>query len=79
MWKMREAKLVLVQAFNKEWEAEMAKSALNGAGIDAIIQADSVGGNRPDIAFATGGFKVLVREKDVAAAQEALEPPTKHA
>lgn len=69
---MREAKLLVVQAFNKEWEAEVAKSALEAAGIEAIIQADSVGGNRPDVALATGGFKVLVREEDAAAARMCL-------
>ena len=63
MREMPEAKLVVVQAFNKEWEAEMAKSALKAAGIDAMIQADSVGGNRSDVAFHTGGYKVLVRER----------------
>jgi D-tyrosyl-tRNA(Tyr) deacylase len=76
---MREAKLVVVQAFNKEWEAEMAKSALEAAGIDSTIQADSVGGNRPDVALHTGGYKVLVRQEDAQAARDVLEPPKKHA
>lgn len=78
MGHMREANLVLVQAFSKEWEAEMAKSALAAAGIDAMIQADSVGGARPHVAWASGGFKVLVREEDAAAARGLLEPPAKH-
>jgi len=78
MGHMRESRLVLVQAFGTQSEADLAKSALNGAGIDAIIQADSAGGTRPNIAFATGGFKVLVREKDAAAARDVLEPPAKH-
>jgi hypothetical protein len=76
---MREAKLVVVQAFGNQSEAELAKSALDGAGIDAVIEADSVGGNRPDVAFHTGGYKVLVREKDVAAARDVLNPPKKRA
>ena len=59
---MPEANLVVVQAFNKEWESEMAKGALKAAGIDAMIRADSVGGTRPHVAWAGGGFKVLVRE-----------------
>ena len=77
MREMPEAKLVVVQAFNKEWEAEMAKSALNAAGIDAMIRADSVGGTRPHVAWASGGFKVLVREENAAAARGVLEPPKK--
>jgi hypothetical protein len=77
MREMPEVKLVVVQAFNKEWEAEMAKSALKAAGIDAMIRADSVGGTRPHVAWAGGGFKVLVREENAAAARGVLEPPKK--
>jgi hypothetical protein len=32
---------------------------------------------RPHLAWAGSGFKVLVREKDAAAAREVLEPPAK--
>lgn len=55
----------------------MAKSALEAAGIDTMIQADSAGGMRPHLAWASGGFKVLVREEDAAAARDVLEPPAK--
>jgi hypothetical protein len=79
MREMPEAKLVVVQAFNKEWEAEIAKSALKAAGIDAMIRADSVGGTRPHVAWTGGGFKVLAREEDAAAARGVLEPPKKRA
>ena len=78
MGHMRESRLVLVQAFGNQWEADLAKSALEAAGIDATIQAHSVGGNRSDVAFHTGGYKVLVREEDAAAARDVLEPPAKH-
>jgi hypothetical protein len=71
---MRDANLVVVHAFGSGPEAEMAKSALEAAGIDAMIQADSAGGMRPHLAWASGGFKVLVREQDAAAAREVLEP-----
>ena len=71
---MEETNLVVVQAFATEAEAEMAKSALESAGIDSMIQADSAGGTRPHIAWASGGYKVLVREEDAADAQEALAP-----
>lgn len=53
----------------------MAKSALESAGIDVMIQADSVGGTRPHVAWANGGFKLLVREEDVEAARDVLELP----
>lgn len=51
----------------------MAISALEAAEIDAIIQADTAGGMRPHIAWASGGFKVLVREEDALEAKEILE------
>jgi hypothetical protein len=53
----------------------MAKSALEAAGIPAMIQADAAGGMRPHIAWASGGFKVQVRGEDVAEAHEVLEQP----
>ena len=74
---MREANLVVVQGFDNQWEADLAKSALEAAGIDAMIQADSVGRTRPHVAFATGGYRVLVREEDAGAARDVLEPPKK--
>lgn len=66
--------LVVVQAFGYESEAQLAKSALDAAGIDAIIEADSVGGMRPHVAWASGGYKLLVREEDAADAVEVLKP-----
>jgi len=71
---MHDADLVVVHAFANEPEADMAKSALESAGIDAMIQADSAGGMRPHLAWASGGFKILVRGEDAAAAREVLEP-----
>ena len=71
---MADSELVVVQAFGSQWEADMAKSALEAAGISAMIQADAAGGMRPHIAWASGGFKVLVRQDDAEAAREVLEP-----
>ena len=72
---MGDVNLVVVHTFASGPEADMAKSALEGAGIDAMIQADSAGGMRPHLAWSSGGFKVLVREEDADAAREVLEPP----
>jgi hypothetical protein len=71
---MDDAKLVMVQSFESQQAADMAASALESAGIEFMIQADSAGGLRPHIAWATGGFKLLVREEDLTAATEALTP-----
>jgi hypothetical protein len=72
---MQEANLVVVHAYGSQPEADLAKSALEGAGIDAMIQADSVGGMRTHVAWSGAGFKVLVREEDVADARDVLETP----
>ena len=72
---MSDADLVVVHAFGARPEADLAKSALEAAGIDSMIQADSVGGMRPHVAWASGGFKLLVREEDAEAARDVLELP----
>ena len=70
---MRDDDLVVVHTFSNQFEADIAISALEAAEIDAIIQADTAGGMRPHIAWASGGFKVLVREEDALEAKEILE------
>jgi len=72
---MDHSKLVLAQAFGSQSEADLAKSMLESAGIDAMVQADTAGGMRPHIAWGGLGFRVLVREEDVAEARGVLEPP----
>ena len=69
---MERTELVVLDAFGTEAEAQLAKGALESIGIDAIILADSVGGMRPHVAWATGGYRLLVREEDVETAREAL-------
>ena len=72
---MDEAKLVIVRDFSSEPEAEVARSALEAAGIDAMIQADTAGHMRTHIAWSGAGFRILVREEDADAAREVLESP----
>ena len=67
--------LVVVHTLPTESEANVAMSALAAAEIDAIIQADTAGGMRPHIAWASGGFKVLVRQEDAEDAREILASP----
>lgn len=69
---MHYAELVVVASFGNRPEAELAKNCLETAGIDAMIQADTAGGMREHLAWSGGGFKVLVREEDVAAAHDVL-------
>jgi hypothetical protein len=73
---MQHPNLVVVKAFGRRIEAELAKGALENAGIQATMQADSVGGMREHIAWSGAGFQILVREQDLAAALDALTPIT---
>lgn len=69
--------LVAVQAFATQFDADLAKSLLDSAGIDSMIQSDRAGGMRDHLAWSGFGFKVLVREEDLEAANEVLHPPHK--
>jgi len=71
---MQHPNLVVVKAFGHRIEAELAKGALESAGIQAMIQADAVGGMREHVAWSGAGFQILVREQDLAAALDALTP-----
>lgn len=72
---MDHSKLLVVDRFATQAEADLAKSALESAGIDAMIQADRAGGMRDHLAWSGLGFKVLVREEDAAEAHDVLQPP----
>src|SRR5206468_10093858 len=56
---------------DRDWSSDVCSSDL----IDAMVQADTAGGMRPHIAWSGLGFRVLVREEDVAEARGVLEPP----
>jgi len=75
--RMWHSDLVVVQAFGTQLEADLAKSVLESAGIDAMIQADRAGGMRDHLAWSGFGFKVLVRDEDASAARDVLRPPHK--
>jgi hypothetical protein len=72
---MQEAKLVVVQSYGSRPEADLAKGALEDAGIQAMVQADTAGGMREHLAWSGAGFKILVREEDAVAARDVLAPP----
>ena len=66
------SKLVLAKSYRSRPEAELAKGALEEVGIVAMIQADSLGGMRDHLAWSGEGFRLLVREEDMAAARDVL-------
>ena len=76
---MSDTDLIVVHSFFSRAEADVAKSALDAAGIEAIVEADSAGGMRPALAWAGVGFRVFVRAEDAQAAREVLDRPAKPA
>jgi Putative prokaryotic signal transducing protein len=73
---MADAKLVVVWEYGSRMEADVAMSMLEAAGIEGFSQADTAGGMREHLAWSGAGFKILVREEDVAAAREILTAPS---
>ncbi|HZU22458.1 MAG TPA: hypothetical protein VE998_06460 [Terriglobales bacterium] len=65
--------LIVIESFDSQPEAALAKGALASAGIEAIIQADTVGGMRPHIAMTGAGYRLLVRKEDASDAWNVLE------
>ena len=74
---MADAAQIVVHTFGNQTEADIAVSALDAAGIDAIIMADTVGGTRPHVAATGRGFQVLVREEDLIEARDILDLPAR--
>jgi len=77
MCDVSDSDLVVVHAFGDRTQADLAKSALDAAGIDAMVSGDSVGGTRPHVAWANRGYQVLVRAEDLQAARDILDLPAK--
>ena len=73
------SKLVCVREYGDRPDAELALATLFEAGINAMIQSDSVGGMRDHLAWSGAGFKVLVLDQDSDAAKEILDPTASNA
>jgi hypothetical protein len=62
--------LFVIRTFLNSVDAELAKSALDAAGIDSMIRADDAGGMRPHLWM--GGVELVVRAEDAKQANEIL-------
>jgi hypothetical protein len=62
--------MVVIRTFLNHVDADVAKSALEAAGITSIIRADDCGGVRPHLWM--GGVELLVDDYDQAQAEEVL-------
>lgn len=67
--------LQVIRTFINNVDAELARGALQAAGIESMIRADDCGGTRPHLWL--GGVELLVRAEDVARAEEVLETSPK--
>lgn len=70
MSEMDDVKLVSVGDFPNRIDAEVAQSALEGAGIESMLSADDAGGMQPGLWM--NGVRLFVREPDAARALEIL-------
>ena len=68
-----------VRAFTEPQEAEMARGALQAAGIEAtFVTSDSAGGSGPEMRSPNGGVDVIVRTEDAEGPHvEVLDGPAK--
>jgi hypothetical protein len=70
---MADVDLVSVRTFLNNMEAELALSALEAAGIHALLRRDDCGGVRPSLWLS--GIALLVRSEDAADAAAVLDTP----
>ena len=68
---MTDSDLVVIRTFGTQLDAEVAKSALEAANLDAMIKADDAGGVQPGM-WAGNGVELLVRAEDAERAKEIL-------
>ena len=71
---MPDADLVVVHTFGDRIEADLALSALEAAGIEAMVRGDDAGGVQPGL-WKGEGVQILVRAEDAEQAAEILELP----
>ena len=67
---MSHSDLVVVRTYLNNFDAEVAKSALEAAQIDSMIKADDCGGTRPGLWMS--GVELIVRAEDAERAMEVL-------
>ena len=68
---IQDAELVVIRSYPTMIDAELAKTALESVGIDAMVRSDNEGGQSPGLTFARGA-ELLVRAGDVEAAADVL-------
>jgi hypothetical protein len=67
---MTDRDIVVFRTFLNHFDADVAKMALEAAGVESFIRSDDCGGMRPH--FWMAGVEFLVRADDVERADEVL-------
>lgn len=62
--------LVVLRTYVNNFDAELARGALEAAGVDSMIRADDCGGTQTQLWM--GGVELLVRAEDADRADEVL-------
>jgi hypothetical protein len=75
--RMAQEDLVVVATFNDRPEAELARGALEAAGLDAMVSGDDAGALQPALGWTGSGIHLVVRAEDADAAREILNTPAK--
>jgi hypothetical protein len=68
---MTDADLLVIRKFGNLFEAEIAQSALEAAGIESRLRADDAGGVQPGL-WVGRGVDLLVDAEDAERAEEVL-------
>jgi hypothetical protein len=63
--------LVVVRTFNNKFEADLARTTLEAAGIESMMRSDDYGGRGPNLSFILG-IDLLVRSEDAEDAAQIL-------
>lgn len=66
-----EMELVVVRTYNNVFDIDLAKSALEAAGIESLVRGDDYGRRGPHFSFVRG-IDLLVRSEDAADADKIL-------
>jgi Putative prokaryotic signal transducing protein len=69
--------LVVIRTFLNHFEADVARSALESAGIESLIRSDDCGGTRPHLWLS--GVQLIVRQEDAERAAELLDSDARSA
>jgi hypothetical protein len=71
---MTDTALVIIRTYTNQFDAQIAKTALDAAGIASMIRSDDCGGTRPHLWM--GGVELVVRQENAGEAAAILDTPS---